>query len=137
MSFEVPRDFRLLEELEVGEKEQDLPAGISFGLEDQNDSTLTNWIGSIVGPRNTYFEGKIIQIKFKCGENYPKIPPEIQFVNRVNLPFVNSEGKIISSRIPCLATWNPSTTILNILQEILSGMKRCGLTPQPSSREKY
>ena len=77
MSIQVPRNFRLLEELEVGEKEQDLPAGISFGLEDAADATLTTWVGSIFGPQGTRFENRLIQIKIVCGQQYPKQPPAI------------------------------------------------------------
>ncbi|KAF8889533.1 ubiquitin-conjugating enzyme/RWD-like protein [Gymnopilus junonius] len=118
MSAKVPRNFRLLEELEKGEKGIG-DGSCSYGLEDGDDILMSNWNGTIIGPGHTVHENRIYSLKIFCGENYPDQRPDVQFVSRVNLPFVNqTNGKVDPTKLPVLSNWSRALSIENILVEI-------------------
>jgi ubiquitin-conjugating enzyme E2 variant len=137
MAIEVPRNFRLLEELEAGEKAQDLPPNISFGLMDVSDATLSTWVGSILGNPRTRFEGRMISVRIFCGDSYPKVAPTVSFLTRVNLPFVDGSGNVIVGQFPLLKDWKPATRIVQILIEISNLMQKHGSLSQPPDGLSY
>lgn len=112
----VPRNFRLLEELEKGEK------GIgdgtcSYGLDDGSDVMMSNWNGTIIGPGHSVHQNRIYSLRIHCGQNYPDAPPEVWFLTRINLPCVNQEsGKVTS--VPVLSQWARHFTLETVLTEL-------------------
>ncbi|KAF3620718.1 Ubiquitin-conjugating enzyme E2 variant 1C [Capsicum annuum] len=61
-SFVVPQNFKLLEELERGEK--GIGDGtVSYGMDDGDDIYICSWTGIIIGPHNYVHEGRMYQLK--------------------------------------------------------------------------
>ncbi|KAJ5570155.1 uncharacterized protein N7459_009585 [Penicillium hispanicum] len=118
MTAKVPRNFRLLEELEKGEKGLGAEA-CSYGLADGEDMMMSNWNGTILGPPHSVHENRIYSVNIHCGPDYPDNPPTIQFVSQVNLPCVDPRsGKVDPSKLPTLAQWKRDNTMETVLIEL-------------------
>ncbi|OTA31195.1 Ubiquitin-conjugating enzyme variant MMS2 [Hortaea werneckii EXF-2000] len=129
MGAKVPRNFRLLEELEKGEKglgadwwlikRATIAEACSYGLDEGDDLLMTNWNGTILGPPHSVHENRIYSVKIKCGTDYPDAPPEVTFISKVNLPCVDQKtGKADLSKLPTLSAWKRDFTMETILIEL-------------------
>ncbi|CAE6538055.1 unnamed protein product [Rhizoctonia solani] len=134
----VPRNFRLLEELEKGEKGIG-DGSCSYGLEDGDDVTMTHWNGTIIGPGHTVHENRIYSLQIECGDNYPDVPPVISFLSKVNLSFVGPTGKVDPMKLPVLANWIRDNTLETVLvhmrREMAAAHNR--KLPQPAEGTTY
>ncbi|ORY61758.1 ubiquitin-conjugating enzyme/RWD-like protein [Pseudomassariella vexata] len=134
MSAKIPRNFRLLEELEKGEKGMGAEA-CSYGLDNPEDLLMSDWNGTILGPPHSVHENRIYSVKMHCGPQYPDTPPTIKFVSKVNLPCVNARNGVVDqSQLPCLANWKRENTMETILIELRRYMasSQCKKLAQPS-----
>ncbi|CAN6231344.1 unnamed protein product, partial [Urochloa humidicola] len=118
----VPRNFRLLEELERGEK--GIGDGtVSYGMDDADDIYMRSWTGTIIGPHNTVHEGRIYQLKLFCDKDYPEKPPSVRFHSRINMTCVNHEtGVVDPKKFGLLANWQRDYTMENILTQLKKEM---------------
>lgn len=135
----VPRDFRLLEELDRGE--HGVGDGcVSYGLEDADDITLTQWNGTILGPINTVYENRIYTLSLSCGATYPRDPPTLKFITKVNLNCVSkSSGIVDANRCSVLKNWSRNYGIETILLELrkeMAGSHNRRL-PQPAEGTRF
>lgn len=94
MTNNVPRNFKLLEELDnVGKY-----ATISYGTD---DNTLESFSGSIFAKN-----GNIYQVTIYCDHNYPSTPPDIFFPETDNLPNICNLDGSIKQNILDTIKWN-------------------------------
>nr|XP_016496244.1 PREDICTED: ubiquitin-conjugating enzyme E2 variant 1C-like [Nicotiana tabacum] len=93
----VPRNFRLLEELERGEKGIG-DGSVSYGMDDADDVFMRSWTGTIIGPHNDIHQGRIYQLKLFCDKDYPDKPPSVRFHSRINMTCVNPESGVVEAK---------------------------------------
>ena len=117
----MPRNFKLLEELEASEKGTGDMA-VSLGLCDPDDILLSEWNASILGPPGTAFDGRLFELRISCGPDYPVVAPKVRFVSRVNLSFVNQSNGVVESELQALSNWNRNMTMESILVNIKNAM---------------
>ncbi|KAI9636839.1 ubiquitin-conjugating enzyme/RWD-like protein [Dioszegia hungarica] len=117
----VPRSFRLLSELEHGEKGIG-DGSCSYGLRDSDDIAMYEWNGTILGPPHSAYENRIFSLSIYCGDRYPDMPPLVKFESKINLPCVSPQGLVEFARIPSLANWRRDFTLETVLVELRRDM---------------
>lgn len=118
----VPRNFKLLEELERSEKGVG-DMSISFGLVDSGDTFLTNWNGGILGPGGTHHDGRFYELRIRCPEKYPAVPPEVRFVSKINMTCVDPRTGVVNlNKVQALQRWDPNMGIEQVLGSLRAEM---------------
>ena len=132
----VPRNFKLLDELEKNEKGSG-DSSISMGLVREDDIFLSDWRGMIIGPPGTRFDGRFYEMLLKAGPNYPLEPPSVKFVSKVNLPNINQNNGEVQNNFPALAGWREDMTLESVLIALKESMLSNRNLSQPADGSTY
>ena len=117
----VPRNFKLLEELEASEKGSG-DMSVSMGLVNSDDIFLTEWNASILGPMGGPFDGRLYELRVTAGEEYPNKPPVMRFISRINIAGVDQTTGAVTPEFPALAGWNRNMTMESVLVALKNSM---------------
>ena len=105
---------RILKEFRTIERNPPEHCYISLRKEDD----YRNWIGSIMGPENSPYEGGIFFIDIRISPDYPMEYPKIKFLTQIYHPNINDKGEISIHRdaganvcLCCGSGWTPALTI--------------------------
>lgn len=158
----VPRNFRLLDELEKAEKGVG-DMTVSLGLVESDDIFMRNWQCTMLGPMGSAVDSRIVSCIIHAGDRYPDQPPEVQFQTKVNFPFVVSHspaciaalparrtdwpaarsqdgsGKVLASKFPYMQQWNRGNSLAGVLSHLnkLFAKPEYRKLPQPAEGVTY
>eukprot|EP01006_Ploeotia_vitrea_P040578 TRINITY_DN66434_c9_g5_i3.p1 TRINITY_DN66434_c9_g5~~TRINITY_DN66434_c9_g5_i3.p1 ORF type:complete len:198 (+),score=97.43 TRINITY_DN66434_c9_g5_i3:58-651(+) len=86
------------------------------------DDDMSHWVGHIMGPENTPYEGGVFEVDIRVPKNYPFEPPKMRFTTKLWHPNVSSANGAICLDI-LKNEWSPALTMrtaLLSLQALLS-----------------
>ena len=100
-----------------------LNIGADVGLPDENN--LFNWRLSIIGPRDTPYNGGLFYLTLKFPENYPSYPPKVTFdtpIYHINVASIGYEytPMLGEPALFLLRAWDPDFKVRDIIISIYS-----------------
>jgi ubiquitin-conjugating enzyme E2 D/E len=106
---------------------EDTPPNVSAGPID--DSDITRWAATIIGPTESPFEGGIFRMEIIFPKEYPFKPPHIKFLTKVYHPNISPHGGDICLDILKPSAWSAALTITKVLLSI------CSLLTDPNPKD--
>ena len=100
---------------ELIEIKKDPPANCSAGPEGED---LYEWQASIMGPKDSPYQGGVFWLKIHFPKDYPFKPPKVMFLTKIYHPNISSSGAICIDILK--DNWSPALTISKVLLCICS-----------------
>ena len=83
-----------------------------------SEDNIFNWTATIIGPKESPYEGGIFLLSIDFPKDYPFKPPKINFTTKIYHPNINSGGSICLDILN--SQWSPALTISKTLLSICS-----------------
>ncbi|ETO33534.1 Ubiquitin-conjugating enzyme family protein [Reticulomyxa filosa] len=87
---------------------------------------MQHWVGTLIGPKDTPYEGGIFTVDIQIPDQYPFAPPKCTFNTRVWHPNISSQTGAICLDI-LKDQWSPAMTIRTVLLSLQALL----CTPEP------
>jgi len=100
---------------ELQEIQRDPPANCSAGPEGDD---LYEWQASIMGPKDSPYEGGLFWLKINFPKDYPFKPPKMIFLTKLYHPNIAPSGSICIDILK--DQWSPALTVSKVLLCICS-----------------
>ena len=85
----------------------------------RDDENLLQWVASIRGPPDSYYEGYIFDVEIKVPSEYPIVPPAIRFLTKIFHPNVLfTTGEVCIDILK--KDWTPAWSLQSACRAILS-----------------
>ena len=143
MSVIVPRNFKLLQEYEDGEKGKGIADSshanfITYGIEspENPDLFLHSWHAMLIGPQGE----RMWSLEIFVTDRYPQEAPQIQFLTKINLRCVDQKTGLVQPRaVPEMsASWDPIRgSIASCLVGIRKQILKMDFSSQPSQDQSW
>lgn len=83
-----------------------------------NEASPYEWMGTILGPKDSPYEGGLFELGIAFPTDYPFKPPKVYFKTKIFHPNINAQGGICLDILK--DQWSPSLTISKVLLSISS-----------------
>ncbi|XP_065655900.1 ubiquitin-conjugating enzyme E2 E1 isoform X3 [Hydra vulgaris] len=98
----------------------DPPPNCSAGPKGDN---LYDWVGTILGPKDSVYQGGVFFLEITFPHDYPFKPPKVIFRTRIYHCNINSQGQICLDVLK--DNWSPAFTVSKILLSVIALLTEC------------
>ena len=92
-----------------------------YSAEPIDDEDMFHWIGKIIGPPDSPYQGGVFFLNIEFPNDYPFRPPIIKFTTKIYHPNINSDGSISLDILK--DEWSPNLNIGKVLLNIMALLK--------------
>ena len=83
-----------------------------------NETNVMIWHAVVFGPQDSLYEYGVFRLTLTFCDEYPYIPPQVQFTSKIFHPNIFSDGKVCPEILQ--NSWTPAIEVASILKTIRS-----------------